>query len=249
VATTASAGSELQYWDEVGLFLGTVSTWTAGGFVGSDYVAILRSDGVYVRGASLANPYDLNNTTDTGTIEDFEVTPGVAYTYTAVVVANISGSIYTSSTSSATGAVTLTTNNWWLLNPLVTSGATFAALTGVVIVQIEESAAHYPIGSGTGPIYPTVVSSGFEGQDGTATAQTFTAANYAAIVAILASGQTAFLSSPFGDGLYVRFGPAPGGMSSGVGNTVRSATLLASAATAPARTLALSWVSQPRPPA
>jgi hypothetical protein len=247
VATTASAGSELQYWDDVGLFLGTVSTWTAGGFVGNDYVAILRSDGVYVRNASLANPYDLNNTTDTGTVEDFEVTPGVAYTYTAVVVANISGSIYTSSTSSATGAVTLTTSAWWIFNPLATPTATQAIVQGFTISQIEQSAAHYPIGSGTGITYPTILSSGFNGQDGVATVKTVSMANLAAITALLTCGQTVFLSSPFGMTYYARIGPQPGGMSSGTGNVAKNAALQSSALANPVNLVNMSWVAQPRP--
>jgi hypothetical protein len=248
VATTASASSELQYWDDVGLFVGTTSIWSRGGILGYDYVAILRSDGLYVRNASLTNPYDLNNTTDTGTVEDFEVVPGTAYTYTAVVVANLGGGSYlTSPASSATGAAMLYTTGWWFLNPLVPSGAISPAVLSPVISQTEQSAAHYPIGSGTGITYPTVVSSGFNGQDGTAAIQTFTAADYAAVVALLIGGQTVFISSPFGVVYYVHFGPQPGGMSSGTGNKARVAALLASTLTAPVQSIAVSWVAQSRP--
>jgi hypothetical protein len=248
VTVTAPANSEIHYVDEVGLFLGTTSTWSRGGILGYDSVAILRSDGLYVRNASVANPYDLNNTTDTGTVEDFEVVPGTAYTYTAVVVANLGGGSYlTSPISSATGAGMLYTTAWWMLNPLIPSGAVSPAVLSPVISQTEQSAAHYPIGSGTGITYPTVVSSGFNGQDGTATIQTFTAANYAAVVALLIGGQTVFISSPFGVVYYVHFGPQPGGMSSGTGNKARVAALLASTLTAPVQSIAVSWVAQSRP--
>jgi hypothetical protein len=248
VTVTAPANTEIHYVDEVGLMPGTDSTWTVGGLSGFTGAVILRSDGLYVRNASPANPLMILFPSELVSVYDYEVAPGVAYTYTATLTANLGGgTILNSAATAATGAQTVTTFGWWFLNPLTPSGAVSPAVLSPVISQTEQSAVHFPIGQGGNLTFPTVVSSGFNGLDGTATLQTYTAATYASVVALLISGQTAFISSPFGVGYYVRMGPQPGGMSSGTGNKARVAALLPSISTAPVQSIAMSWIAQPRP--
>ena len=219
----------------------------SGGWLGYDGAAILRSDGVYVRNASLTNLLPYNAVTDTATIEDPEVTPGVAYTYTATTYATITGYVYVSAASTGASA-SVSTAGFWLFDPLNTPGAiTVPVMTLNAPVRYELSAAHYPIGNPTQTSYPTVVSSGYMSGDGTAKIQTFTAANYAGLAALLTVGRCVCISSPFGEFYYARLGPQPGGMASGTGNKALDVTLLPSAATSPVRTLNVSWVGIARP--
>jgi hypothetical protein len=143
-------------------------------------------------------------------------------------------------------SVTTTTTSWRLMDPLSPPGMAIIVLTWNP-QQREQSAAHYGIAEPGVTNYPTVVSSGFTGRDGTMTIQTFTAADYATLQTLLTSGRTVWLSSPFGDALYVRLGPQPGGMSSGMGNTVLNATLQPSVAVSPVRTMAVTFVEQSAP--
>ena len=56
VVLTVADNSENHFATEIGLFLGNITDWTDGGFSGLLEVTILRSDGLYVRNASVANP-------------------------------------------------------------------------------------------------------------------------------------------------------------------------------------------------
>lgn len=98
--------------------------WTRGGLVGSTTVALLRSDGLYVRGASPANPTPLPHPSQTVTIYDAECVPGVSYTYTAVVSAVLGANATIASPSSGpSGNVSTTPSQAWLFNPGSPSGA------------------------------------------------------------------------------------------------------------------------------
>lgn len=56
IQIAALAASEVHVVDCAGLQPGTATPWSVGGFVGTTACIVLRSDGNYVRGASLANP-------------------------------------------------------------------------------------------------------------------------------------------------------------------------------------------------
>jgi hypothetical protein len=248
VTVASPSSGETHFVDCVGLFPGTVSVWTRGGLAGlTAQGIILRSDGLYVRNASPANPLALNSV-EAGNVYDYEVTPGVAYTYQAQLTDNLGGGfILISALSAPTSPRTVTTTAWWFFNPLAPSTATQAIVQGFAISQYEQSAVHYPIGSGVGVTYPTILSSGFNGQDGVATVKTVSAANLAAIAALLTCGQTVFLSSPFGATYYARIGPQPGGVSGSTGNVAENAALQSSTLANPVNVISLSWVAQPRP--
>lgn len=66
-----------------------VQKWTRGGLAGITTATVTRSDGIYLRGASQANPATIPTPSQQVTINDYEVTPTVAYTYTAQIQANI----------------------------------------------------------------------------------------------------------------------------------------------------------------
>lgn len=100
---------DLHYLDEMRIAPGsdTTAPWTPGGLAGSTTVTVLRSDGLYVRGASAVSPTGIPTPGQGVTIYDFEATPGVSYTYTAVVSAAVLGSTISSAASPPTAAVSL----------------------------------------------------------------------------------------------------------------------------------------------
>ncbi len=98
---------------------------------------IRRSDGLYVRGASPANPLPLNGS-QYADVGDAECAPGVGYTYTAVVSAAVgAGATVSSVPSAASGAVTLTLAQPDLTDPLDPSTAVLVNLAGDSLVRDE----------------------------------------------------------------------------------------------------------------
>lgn len=249
VSVAGCAGSEVHYVDGMGIFPGYEPQWSSGGFVGSTTATITYSDdgGVTWLPVRGGNGVAIPSTTQQFTVNDYESVPGVLREYQATVQTRTPALI-----SAASGIVsaTITTTDWWLLEPTTPSSATPVTVTAIQIVQMEQSAVHVPIGddNADGVNYVSVVSSGFTGLDGTATLQAFSAATYTKLGALATSGKTLYFSSPFGDHNYIRLGPMPGGMSSGAGNKALDATMQASTPANPKRTMNISWVAQPRPP-
>ena len=213
----------------------------ASGMTGS--VTLLRSDGLYVRNASPSNPLVLAG--GALAISDYEVVPKVAYTYTLQVVLN-TGGVYTASAFVTSGSATVTTTGWWELDPNNPAGAFNAQLISWNPVVTEQSTAHLVTGQAT----PNIVASTMGGQDGQGTFETFDPVTYANVQSMLTSQTTYFVSSPWGatDSGYVRFGPQTGGSSGGNGNKVKDSTLLPSTYAGMHRTVAVTFVAQPRPP-
>jgi len=236
--------NETHYFDECGIFPGQVTMWSPGGFVGSQQVTITRSDGVVVRGG----PFSPDTLTQAFTVLDREVTPGVDYTYTAVVgIPQANETILLSAVSEPSATVSVTSSEWWLLNPLDPSTAMPIDVTSHQTSQMERSSSHTVLGLPGAPTLPVILASGLGGSDGSITVVTTSPAEFAALTALTTSQATLWLSSPLGDGLYVRFGPLPGGMSTGMGNKVRDTKLAPSSLTSPYRTSNLTYVQQPRP--
>lgn len=242
---TTNTTAERHYLDEVGLFPGSVTEWTRGGLVGLTTVQILRSDQLYVRGASPAAPATVPTLLQRLTVDDYEAVPSTPYSYAVVVVATVSTIAITSATAN-TSSVTLLTTKWWELDPTDPSTAVSAQIVDFNPQVTEQSTAHLVMGQAV----PNVVANTMGKTDGAATFETFDVASYNGLQSLLASQRTIFLSDPFGDQYgvdYVRFGPQSGGMSTGVGNKTKDARLHPSTAAAPHRLTQVTWVAQERP--
>lgn len=244
IVDAVGAASEVHYVDEVGLFPGSGTVWSAGGFSATAGIVILRSDGVYVRLASPLNPAPLSNSIapDEAVVNDYEVTPLVAYTYQALLHATGSQGLVQSAYSSSVGA-SVSTTMWWELDPTNPSGATAAQPIQWNPSNTEQSTAHQVLGQET----MIVISSAMMGIDMTASMELFDAATWSDFYDLATSQNTIFFSDPFGNSYYFRIAPGPGGMSSGMGNKAHDTQLLPSTSAAPHRTLAITGIAQPRP--
>lgn len=217
--------------------------WSRGGLVGSTVAAILRSDGQYVRGAYASAPAAIPTPSQTLVVYDYEVTPGVAYTYTVVVSATLSANaVISSAASAASNSVTTTATTWWLINPL-TKTAISMFVTAHSTAPTEKSTAHFTIGQNL----PTIVASTMGGDDGSFTVQTVTAAEFQALKTVMSSQAVQWMMNPLGDGLYVRVGPQPGGMSSGMGNQTRQSSSVMSSVNNPVKTTQVTYNQVARP--
>lgn len=244
--TSAAAAGDRQYLDCVGLFPGQVTTWSRGGLNGLGSVVITRSDGLYVRNASPANPLPLPATTQQVTLNDYEVVPGTSYTYTGVVVVVLGpNATITSAPSAATAPVSLTTTQWWEIDPTNPSSAINANPTDWSPVNTEQSTAHMV----TGTQVLLMVADTMLHQDFSGTFEIFANSVYAQFQALLKSQKTVFIQSPWGDtdSGYFRVGPQSGGLSTGMGNKAKDTKLLASTTTANHRTVAITAIAQMRP--
>ncbi len=211
--------------------------WTPGGFVGGTTTTVTRSDGFVLRTTPT-----LNSTTQQATLSDYEWTSGSSYTYTATVSYSY-GTTSLTSGSATTSAVTQSTTGWWLINPITPTSAFAPFVKSFTMLQLEQGASHTQLGQAL----PTIVSSVMGGKDGQLTVQTSTAAEWTTLQNLINSRATLWLTNYLGDGLYVRVGPSPGGMSSGNGLSSKQAQLAPSLASNPVRTIQLSYqqVAQP----
>jgi len=244
---TANTTGELHYASSAGVFIGTDTTWGRGGLVGLSGAVLLRSDGLYVRGASQANPAAIPAATQLVVVDDYEVVPTVAYTYSGQVMVTFPPAANAAILSSpgSGGPATVTTTNWWEFNPLEPSTAVNAQPTVWQPVNTEQLTPHMV----TGAVTLNMVANVMLNQDFSGTFEVFAAPVYVAFNALLLGQQTVFISSPWGatDSGYFRIGPQSGGMSTGMGTKAKDTTLLASTASAPHRTVAITAVAQPRP--
>ena len=227
------------------------------GFVGFTQAIVQRSDGLYLRGASANNPAPLGGT-EIVTLYDYECVPSVAYTYTVVLFAPIpdSGRMGTplpstpgvTSPSATSDEATLSTaGGWWLVDPLNPSSGVSAQLVTYQPAVTEQSTSHLVMGQST----PNVIANAMGGTDGSGTFETFDAVTYNGLQALLQSQKTIYVMDPYGDAngiTYVRFGPQTAGLSTGSGNTVKTATLNPSTASGPHRTIDVTWVAAMPPP-
>ncbi len=233
-----AAASEIHYIDCVGVYLASaVPPWSPGGMVGLTTAAVTRSDGFVLRqsGAALGSSQVV-------TIADYEATATDTYTYSAQVVF-ASGGATISSNSGVSVPVTYAVNSWWLVNPLSPGLAFDPFVQSFTMTQMEQATSHIVLGQK----FPSIVSAAMGGKDGQLTIQTTTAAQWAQLQNVINSQATLWMTNMVGDGLYVRVGPAPGGMSSGYGLQSKQAQLVPSDASNPVRTITLMYqeVAQP----
>jgi hypothetical protein len=246
VTAESMAASAVMYVDEVGLFPGTNDTWTAGGFVGSSTAVLTRSDGVYVRGASPANPLAIPASGQLVLVNDYEAAPYNQYCYSAVVSDVVSSAVTVASPPSESGWAELETTGFWWLDPTNPPGAVEANLTQFNPQVTEQSTAHLVMGQSV----PNVVASAMGGTDGTGEVWLNSVAAEAAFSLLLKSQRTLFLSSSYGQGYYVRIAPSTGssGGSGGSGNMAKDQHVAPSTASQPVQTINITWVAQARPP-
>lgn len=245
VVASVSGTSDVHYATAFSVNPGSVSTWSPGGYVGSATIEVKRSDGVYVRGASTANPHSITDPTQIGVIDDFECIPTTQYHYQArVVVASLN---QVGPTSTVTATVKVQVSAWWFIDPTaVTSAVSVNPLTWNP-VQTEQSSAHMVM---TKPTL-NVVASAMMHQDFQGSFWVNTTSTYKKFQSLLTSQRTLLILSsvaPTTDSGYFRVGPQSGGMSTGVGNKAKTTQLQASTKAAPVRTVGVTAVAQTRPP-
>jgi hypothetical protein len=239
--TAAWAVTETHNLDAVGVFPGTVAAWSAGGFVGNTSAVITRSDGLYVRGASQANPLLIPTPSQLAKLNDYECVVRTSYTYSAVLNA-------TSGVSSAAGvsnAAEITSWKWWIIDPTNPSSAVSPQPVQWNPVTTEQSAAHMVMGQ---PVM-SVIANVMLNQDFMGTFELFTQTAYEAFQNLLLSQKTCFIQSSFSatDSGYFRIGPQPGGLSMGTGNRAKDSKLNPSTATSAHRNVAVTAVAAARP--
>ena len=257
---------------QVGVIIGTVLSqaqatalynalsaqgWSLGGYSGSTFVQILRSDNCFVRWASSANPLALGATVSPpgywvtndpalqlATVNDYEVIPGNDYSYQATVI------IQTPSLASApatSGTVDYLPNppRWWSLNPLNPATASNAQFVGWTPMQIEQSGSNQVLNV---PV-ANVVANAMMNQEFSANAETFTDAIYNSFQALLTGQQTCFVSSPWGaiDSGYFRFALSSTSGGGGSGSTAKNVTLHPSVIGSGHRSTAVLALAQFRP--
>lgn len=226
---------------------GAVNTWTRGGLAGTTTAQVQFSDDggttwADVRNASVANPLALPSPSQQATVSDYEATPTVTRQYRARVS---SGSL-TSAWSEVQEATIPGGGGWWELDPTDPSTAVNAQVRDMHPIVTEQSSAHLVLGQQT----PNVIASAMGGVDGVVTFETFDSATYIGLTKLLTSQKTIFLSNPYGTDVgvaYVRFGPASGAMTTGMGSKTKHSQLHPSTAAATHHTTRVTWVAQPRP--
>lgn len=244
---SASVSGDVFDMDEAGLFPGTVTTWTAGGFAGVGQAIITRPDGSYARGASQVHPLALPSPSQQATVNDYEVPPNKPYTYTAVTQVVVNSTVtLVSPVSAASTPQTLVTSGWWELDPTNPSSAVSAQVTNWQPVNTLPATAHQVMGQSVMNFVTDVPLN----QDFSATFEVFHADVYDALEALLTSSAVLFISSPFAatDTGWFAIGPQSGGLSTGAGVQTKQAKLLPSTSSAPHRTIQVTAVAQARPP-
>lgn len=240
---TTNTTGETHYIDEVGLFQGTKTQWSPGGFVGQTVVQVMASDDGGVTWASIRDtvtPVAIPTSNQTVDLVDYEATPGKVRQYQAFTQ---DPGLGVESNPSATASATTSTTSWWMIDPLNPGNALSLFVNGHSSSQTEQSTAHYTVGNP----FPTITASTVGGSDGTLAVQTVTQAEYNALRTLMGSQAIQWLISPLGDGLYVRVGPQPGGMSSGYGNATRQSQLSPSSAANPVVVTNVTYVEVAKP--
>lgn len=255
VVTVESAGaSEVHWYREAGIFLGSDTTWGAGGFYGLQELILLRNDGLYVRGASIANPATVPAASQQLEVKDPEVYQQQAYTYTAQVLVTYGPNQSVLSALGTSSAVTLNASTTagsgagpaWIFNPLDPfNTACNAQFTGWNPLQVSQSAAHMVTGMAT----MNLVSDVTLNKDVNFTATTFDEADYEDLIALTVSNQTVFITTLWGanESGYFVVGPQSGGLSMGTGNRTKDTTLHPSVYGAGWRDTNITAVAQARP--
>lgn len=238
VDAAGAAANELHYVDCAGIFPGSAAIWTRGGLVGTTQATVTRSDGFTLR---YADNVALPAGTQQYTCEDVEPVPNTAYTYTAVVSANIGNGVTVTSPSATSPAATATATTWWLADPLTPASSIPLDVVGHPTTVHEQLTTHYPVGTQ----YPSIVADVVNGVDGQLQVETQTAAQWAQLAAATTDQHIKWLMSPYGDGLYIRCGGAS--PSTGISGQVKQAQITPSPVSSPYRQATIQYVNVAAP--
>lgn len=179
------------------------------GFTGQCSLAVLRSDGAYVRGygwpSGTYTPIPAGG--GSFTVYDYETVPGTSYTYTAQLLA---WPPLVSLWSASSGSVKTTTNNaWFILDP--TNPATAAQFFPGTLTFVDHEAAttFEPLGT-----RGTLIKSGagMKGRQGSIAAGVVTQAAYQQLRAVLTETGTLLLQGPLEQQYVTAFGDRSGAL-------------------------------------
>jgi hypothetical protein len=219
-----------------------IATDHEGSLSGSTTLTVLRGDGATMRGC----PAAITVAGQSVTLYDYEVTSGVLQSYTATVTATPSPGQSKTSLTSAAATATVTVSTHWLIDPLnPTTQYQALQVEGHSPTRSAQKGVHVPLGPPGVVTYPVILSSGFNGTDGTLTVQTQSQAEYASLMSLIQASSTLWFSTPLGEGSYVHIGPAPGG--TGGSAALHQTNVAPSPAATPVRQVQLTYVGQPRP--
>lgn len=228
---------------------GSALTITIGGpnYAGTGTAQVQFSDDGGVTWTMLRNASALPLTTLSGqqvSIEDFEIFQGKSRQYQATVN-NTSSGVAVSSPASSIVSSTATSSppSAWFVPPLNPSASTAAEIEGLEQTQLEQLAAHW----GLGRRDPIVLFDVVNYKDGSLTIKTINAAQAAAIDTLIAQQATLWLSTPFGDGYYIRVGPEPGGTTTTNGAKVQTISWEPSYIANPVRKIVIPYIVVKRP--
>ena len=131
----------------------------------------------------------------------------------------------------------------WVVPPLNTAASAALEISAVQQIQLEQLASH----RGLGRPDPIVIYDALSFKDGSLTVETINATQAAAVDTLIAQQATLWLSTPFGDGYYIRIGPEPGGMSTSFGAKDQTINWTPSHIANPVRKITIPYVVVKRP--
>jgi DNA-binding beta-propeller fold protein YncE len=177
------------------------------GFTGQCSLAVLRSDGAYVRGygwpSGVYTPIPAGG--GSFTVYDYETVPGTSYTYTAQLLA---WPPLVSLWSASSGSVKTTTNNaWFILDPTNVATAAQFFPGSVTFTDHEAATTFEPLGT-----RGTLIKSGagMKGRQGSIAAGVVTQAAYQQLRAVLTETGTLLLQGPLEQQYVTVFGDRSG---------------------------------------
>jgi hypothetical protein len=146
VSIASVASNEMHDVDRLGLFYGTISTWSAGGFVGASIAEVQRSiDGVTWTDVRNTLSASVGTNPETVSIIDYECPDNLSVQYRARVLSGGNASI--TSAWSNVQTVTLPATKWWILDPTTPSTAmsvyrvqsSSSAVNGKASIQLDRT--------------------------------------------------------------------------------------------------------------
>jgi hypothetical protein len=179
------------------------------GFTGQCFLAVLRSDGAYVRGfgwpSGVYTPIPAGG--GSFTVYDYETVPGTSYTYTAQLIAWLP--VVSLWSASSASVMTSTNNAWFILDPTNVSTAAQFFPSTLTFVDHEAATTFEPLGT-----RGTLIKSGagMKGRQGSIAAGVTTQAAYLQLRAVLTETGTLLLQGPLEQQYVTAFGDRSGAL-------------------------------------
>lgn len=205
VQIVAMVATESANVDQASIAPGALTTWTIGGLLSSQRVAVERSadGGVTWKAVRGASAVDLADPAQTATVYDYEAPTGVPVTYRAKTTATEQGTTVASDWS-ASAALTPTVTSWWLKDVVDP--------TRNIVVRINSSTFETRRSERQGVFAPlgrtkaVVISDVIAGESGSLELSFIDDAAFNAFEKIRSGQRALLLQSPYGHSLYVRLG-------------------------------------------